>query len=86
MARFLSLLFSVAAASLPDRIVAFLRKTILRPIPIPERNPADFEPGDLMTEIPLSENTTSILNNFSYGLLLFGIGLAGTLLFLIFSG
>ena len=85
-ARFLSLLFSVAAASLPDRIVSFLRKTILRPIPIPERNPADFEPGDLMTEIPLSENTTSILNNFSYGLLLFGIGLAGTLLFLIFSG
>ena len=81
--KFLALLLSNIAASLPDWIVAALRRTLLKPIPIPERKPEDFEPDDLATDIPLPESLSSRIGNFSYGLILFGIGLTFTLLFLL---
>jgi hydrogenase-4 component B len=84
-AAFTTLLISRIASSPPDWIVNGFVKTLLKPVPRKEENPADKEPGNLTTSIPLPDTFTSILENFSYGLLLFGIGLAVSLLFLIFS-
>ena len=69
-------------ASLPDWIVTALRKTILRKIPIPEPDPADRAPADLSLDIHLPEETSNILNGFSYGLILFGLGLVITIAYL----
>jgi hydrogenase-4 component B len=81
-ATFLALLVSNIAASLPDWIVTALRKTILRKIPIPEPDPADRAPADLSLDIHLPEETSNILNGFSYGLILFGLGLVITIAYL----
>ena len=81
-ATFLALLISNIAASLPDWIVTALRKTVLRKIPIPEPNPDDRAPADLSLDIHLPEETGNILNGFSYGLILYGIGLVVTILYL----
>ena len=81
-ATFLALLVSNITASLPDWIVTALRKTILRKIPIPEPDPADRAPADLSLDIHLPEETSNILNGFSYGLILFGLGLVITIAYL----
>ena len=69
-ATFLALLVSNAAASLPDWIVAALRKTLLRPIPIPKDDPASHTPDDLTVPVPIPERAVNLLTDFSFGLLL----------------
>ena len=83
-ATFLALLVSNAAASLPDWIVAALRKTLLRPIPIPKDDPASHTPDDLTVPVPIPERAVNLLTDFSFGLLLFGIGLVVMILVLVF--
>ena len=70
------------AASFPDWIVTALRKTVLRKIPIPDPDPADHTPGELSVDIHLPEETSRVLNDFSYGLILFGIGLVVMIVYL----
>ena len=81
-ATFLALLVSNVTASLPDWIVAALRKTVLRKIPIPEPDPADRAPADLALDIHLPKETSDVLNGFSYGLILFGLGFVITIAYL----
>ena len=81
-ATFLALLVSNIAASLPDWIVAALHKTVLRKIPIPEPDPADRAPADLALDVRLPEEASNVINGFSYGLILFGIGLVITIAYL----
>ncbi len=83
-AAFLALLVSNAAASLPDWFVAALRKTLLRPIPIPKDDPASHTPEDLTVPVPIPERAVNLLNDFSFGLMLFGIGLLVMILVLVF--
>ena len=83
-ATFFALLVSNIAASLPDWIVTALRKTVLRKIPIPEPDPADRAPGELSVDVHLPEETSRVLNDFSYGLILFGIGLVVMIIYLAF--
>ena len=84
-AAFLALLLSNVAASLPDWLVTALQKTILRKIPIPEQDPADYAPADLSVEFRLPEETSGILSGFSYGLILFGLGLVITIAYLVLN-
>ena len=70
-------------AAVPDAVVWALRKTVLRDIAIPERNPKDHEPGQLGFDIKLPKEADDLLGGFSYGLILFGIGLCITLMFLL---
>lgn len=79
---FAALLISNTAASLPDWLVAALDKTLLRKIPIPEYDPADHAPADLTVDVNIPEEEADILSSFSYGLILFGIGLCVTILVL----
>ncbi|MBP3208368.1 MAG: sodium:proton antiporter [Oscillospiraceae bacterium] len=81
---FLALLFSHTASSLPDWIVAGLRKTVLRKIPIPPENPEDHAPADLAVDINIPKEMDDVLNDFSYGLILFGIGLVVVIVYLVF--
>ena len=81
---FLALLFSHTASSLPDWIVSGLRKTVLRKIPIPAENPEDHAPADLAVDINIPKEMDDVLNDFSYGLILFGIGLVVVIVYLIF--
>ena len=81
---FLSLLVSNIAASLPDWIVTALRKTLLKPIPIPREDPKDRMPDELTVSVPISERTVNVLTDFSFGLLLFGVGLVITIVVLAF--
>ena len=83
-ATFLSLLVSNIAASLPDWIVTALRKTLLKPIPIPREDPEDRMPDELTVSVPISERTVNVLTDFSFGLLLFGVGLVITIVVLAF--
>ena len=81
-AEFTALLASNVTASLPDWITAALRKTVLRKIPIPADDPAQHSQDDLPVDLPIPEKTLSVLTSFSYGLILFGIGLVITILVL----
>ena len=81
--RTLSLLVSTAAAELPDALMTLLGKTALRKIPIPAENPAAREKGDMAVPVHLPKGEREVLESFSYGLILFGLGLCGTLLFLL---
>jgi hydrogenase-4 component B len=81
---FLALLFSHTASSLPDWIVSGLRKTVLRKIPIPAENPEDHAPADLAVDINIPKEMDDVLNDFSYGLILFGIGLVVVIVYLVF--
>lgn len=81
--RFLSLLLGKVAADLPDAIVSLLGKTILKKIPIPAENPEDREKAELAVPIHMPEREAQIMDSFSYGLLLFGLGLCATLVYLL---
>ena len=83
LSEFAALLISGIAASLPDWIVGGARKTVLRPIPIPEYDPAEHEHAELAADIELPERTDRVLSSFSYGLILFGVGLLITIVFLM---
>ena len=81
--RFLTLLFGKVTADLPDAVVTLLRKTVLKKLLIPVEDPRDREKGELAVPIHMPEKEAEILNSFSYGLILFGLGLCGTLLYLL---
>lgn len=83
LSEFTALLVSGVAASLPDWIVGTVRKTVLRPIPIPEYDPAEHEHSELAADIKIPERADRVLSSFSYGLILFGVGLLITIVFLI---
>ena len=74
-AQFLALLVSGIAANVSDWVVAGLNRTILRKIPIPAEDPAGEERDDLTVKIDLPQEETDRLFSFSYGLILFGLGL-----------
>ena len=71
------------AADLPDAIVSLLGKTILKKIPIPAETPEDREKAELAVPIHMPEREAQIMDSFSYGLLLFGLGLCATLVYLL---
>ena len=79
--KFLALLVSNVAASLPDWIVAALNGSILKKIPAPAEE-TGLEEADLPLDVHLPARETDILSSFSYGLILFGLGLCITLLVL----
>lgn len=69
-------------AAVPDGVVTVLRKSILKDIAIPEPNPKDHEPGQLGFDIQIPEEMDDVLGGFSYGLILFGIGLCVMIVYL----
>ncbi len=70
-------------SAIPDFATGIINRTILRRIPMPKDSPEDHEPDDLSVEVRVPDQTVGILNSFSYGLILFGIGLVGLVLYLI---
>ena len=70
-------------ASVPDALAGLIEKSILRRIPIPAAKPEDFGPDDLAMHDVIPKKAVNIMNSFSYGLILFGAGLIGILLYLI---
>lgn len=82
-AAFMALLVSHIAASLPDLVTGILKRTVLRKIPIPPYDPRLYEEDDLTVKGGLPEEEKSVLRSFSYGLILFGIGLCAMLVFLL---
>ena len=77
--------FGRIVAGLPDRVTSVLDKTLLRRIPVPPEKPEDHEPDDLAVHMPIPEKAVTVMTGFSYGLILFGIGLVIVILYLIFS-
>ena len=72
-------------ASVPDAAVSLAEKSILRRIPVPAAKPEDSRPDDLAVHDIIPKKAANIINSFSYGLILFGIGLIGFLFYLIFT-
>ena len=72
-------------AGIPDAAVSLAEKSILRRIPVREARPGDSRPDDLALHDIIPKKAVNIVNSFSYGLILFGIGLIGILLYLIFT-
>ena len=70
-------------ALIPDALAGLIEKSILRRIPIPAAKPEDFRPDDLAMHDVIPKKAVNIMNSFSYGLILFGAGLIGILLYLI---
>ncbi len=83
IASFAALLIGKLFSSIPDGIVSLLHRTVLRKIPIPAARPSDYEEDDLRLKGGLPEEEKNVLNSFSYGLILFGIGLCAMLIFLL---
>lgn len=82
-AHFTALLISGIAASVSDWVVTALRKTLLRQRPIPKRNPDDYLPADLSVDFDVSPSASEILSGFSWGLLLFGLGLCVIMIYIL---
>ena len=72
-------------ALLPDALAGIAEKSILRRIPIPAEKPEDLQPDDLAMHDVMPKKAVQVMNSFSYGLILFGAGLIGILLYLILS-
>ena len=70
-------------SAVPDFVTGIVNRTILRRIPVPKDCPEDHEPDDLSVDVRVPERTVGVVNSFSYGLILFGIGLVGLVLYLI---
>ena len=70
-------------AGIPDAASVLAEKTILRRIPIPAANPEDAQPDDLAVHDRIPKKAIDVMTNFSYGLILFGLGLAAVVLYLI---
>ena len=84
LCEFFALMISRICASFPDFFIQILKDSVLRKKPIPEDDPAEYQKADLLPEIHLGEETEDVLNSFSFGLLMFGLGLCLMLLILIF--
>ena len=70
-------------AGIPDAASVLAEKTILRRIPIPAANPEDAQPDDLAVHDRIPKKAIDVMTNFSYGLILFGLGLIAVVLYLI---
>lgn len=70
-------------ATAPDAAVRLAEKSILRRIPIPAADPAEREPDDLAVHDKVPKKAIGVMTSFSYGLILFGVGLIGIVLYLI---
>lgn len=68
---------------LTDWLTALLRATLLRPIPVPERNEEDFAPGSFLPNPHRNRAAQRISASVSFSLLLFGGGLCAAILYLI---
>ena len=62
-----------------------MNKTILRRIPVPPDRPEDHQPDDLGVRVPIPDKAIGVMTGFSYGLILFGIGLVAVILYLIMA-
>ncbi len=62
-------------AYIPEYFIRFMKLTVLREIPIPRRNERDHEPGELGFERPMPKALLDITGGFTFGLILFGLGL-----------
>ena len=62
-----------------------MRWTVVSGIPVPAAKPEDSRPDDLAVHDIIPKKAANIINSFSYGLILFGIGLIGFLFYLIFT-
>ena len=70
-------------AGIPDAASVLAEKTILRRIPIPAANPEDAQPDDLAVHDRIPKKAIDVMTNFSYGLIVFGLGLVAVVLYLI---
>ena len=57
--------------------------TILRRIPVPAKKPEDAQPDDLAVHDHIPKKAIDVMTNFSYGLIVFGLGLVAVVLYLI---
>lgn len=80
---FIAILFSRICSCLPDWITKMMTSTILKKLPVPQEDPSEHEKADLGLNIQFSKETENLLNSFSFGLLMFGLGLCTVLLILI---
>ena len=85
IARRVTEIFGRVVSAVPDVITGILNKTILKRIPIPPERPEDHQPDDLAVHMPVTEKTAGVMTGFSYGLILFGLGLIAVILYLIFK-
>ena len=70
-------------AGIPDAVSALMENTILRRIPVPAVNPEDAQPDDLAVHDRIPKKAIDVMTSFSYGLILFGLGLIAVVLYLI---
>ena len=85
MVRKMTETFGRIAAGLPDLLTGIVNKTILRRIPVPPDRPEDHQPDDLGVRVPIPDKAIGVMTGFSYGLILFGIGLVAVILYLIMA-
>ena len=85
MVRKMTETFGRIAAGLPDLFTGIVNKTILRRIPVPPDRPEDHQPDDLGVQVPIPDKAIGVMTGFSYGLILFGIGLVAVILYLIMA-
>ena len=70
-------------AGIPDAVSMLAENTILRRIPVPAKKPEDAQPDDLAVHDHIPKKAIDVMTNFSYGLIVFGLGLVAVVLYLI---
>ena len=74
-APFVGAVIGRTAGSLPEWAMGLLHRSLLKKIPIPERDPKDFMPADTLPHGKEWGEAENMITSMSYGLILFGIGL-----------
>ena len=80
---FVCAMVSRFTGSLTDWGIELLHHSILKKVPIPERNPDDFTPGDTLPRLHILSSLEGIGASMSYGLILFGIGMITVILYVL---
>ena len=70
-------------AGIPDAVSMLAENTVLRRIPVPANKPEDAQPDDLAVHDHIPKKAIDVMTNFSYGLIVFGLGLVAVVLYLI---
>ena len=70
-------------AGIPDAVSMLAENTVLRRIPVPAKKPEDAQPDDLAVHDHIPKKAIDVMTNFSYGLIVFGLGLVAVVLYLI---
>ena len=70
-------------STLPDWVLAFAHRTVLKKLPIPARDEKDFAPGDMLPHMEEWSQAENVFTSMSYGLVLFGFGLVLVVLYVL---